>query len=40
MFGKDGFDDAVEKIDKIEQAFGLADLSRLTAPSPPPPPTT
>lgn len=35
MFGKDGFDDTVERIAKIEQAFGLADLSRLTAPPPP-----
>jgi hemerythrin-like domain-containing protein len=35
MFGKDGFDDAVERIAGIEQAFGLADLSRLTAPPPP-----
>lgn len=37
MFGKDGFDDAVERIAKIEQAFGLADLSKLTAPPPPRP---
>jgi hemerythrin-like domain-containing protein len=35
MFGKDGFDDAVERIGKVEQAFGLADLSKLTAPPPP-----
>lgn len=35
MFGKDGFDDAVERIARIEQAFGLADLSKLTAPPPP-----
>jgi hemerythrin-like domain-containing protein len=35
MFGKDGFDDAVERIAKIEQAFGLSDLARLTAPPPP-----
>jgi hypothetical protein len=35
MFGKDGFDDAVERIASIEQAFGLADLSKLTAPPPP-----
>jgi len=33
-FGKDGFDDAVEKIDAIERALGL-DLARFTAPSPP-----
>ncbi|HKQ12885.1 MAG TPA: hemerythrin domain-containing protein [Steroidobacteraceae bacterium] len=37
MFGKDGFDDAVERIVRIEQAFGLADLAKLTAPSPPRP---
>jgi hemerythrin-like domain-containing protein len=37
MFGKDGFDDAVERIAKVEQAFGLADLSKLTAPAPPKP---
>jgi hemerythrin-like domain-containing protein len=37
MFGKDGFDDAVERIARIEQAFGLGDLSRLTAPPPPEP---
>ena len=35
MFGKDGFEDAVKQIADIEQAFGLGDLSTLTAPSPP-----
>ena len=35
MFGKDGFDDAVERISAIEQVFGLEDLSKLTAPPPP-----
>lgn len=35
MFGKDGFDDAVERIGRIEHAFGLADLAKLTAPPPP-----
>jgi len=35
MFGEDGFDDAVEKIAAIEQAFGLSNLSALTAPAPP-----
>lgn len=39
MFGKDGFEDAVERISKIEQAFGLADLRKLTAPAPPKPAT-
>jgi hemerythrin-like domain-containing protein len=37
MFGKDGFDDAVARISVVEQAFGLDDLSRLTAPAPPKP---
>lgn len=35
LFGKDGFDDAVEQVFKAERAFGLADLSALTAPAPP-----
>jgi hemerythrin-like domain-containing protein len=35
MFGRDGFEDAVERIGDIEQAFGLADLAALTAPPPP-----
>ena len=35
MFGKDGFEDALERIARIEQAFGLSDLAALTA-SPPP----
>ncbi len=34
-FGKDGFDHAVARISKIEQALGLADLASSTA-SPPP----
>lgn len=34
-FGGDGFDDALEKIARIEAAFGLADLSTVTAPLPP-----
>jgi hemerythrin-like domain-containing protein len=33
-FGKDGFDDAVDKIAAIEKAFGI-DLAALTAPPPP-----
>jgi hemerythrin-like domain-containing protein len=33
-FGKDGFDDAVEQIEVIENAFGV-DLAQLTAPPPP-----
>jgi len=35
MFGKDGFDDAVEKIGAIETTLGFADLSQFTAPPPP-----
>jgi len=35
MFGKDGFDDAVEKISAIETALRFADLSQFTAPPPP-----
>jgi len=37
MFGHDGFEEAVERIGGIEQAFGLADLAALTAPPPPAP---
>jgi hemerythrin-like domain-containing protein len=37
MFGRDGFEDAVERIGTIEQVFGLADLGKLTAPPPPTP---
>ena len=33
MFGKDGFDDAEQKMSKIEQTLGLADLAQFTAPS-------
>jgi hemerythrin-like domain-containing protein len=35
-FGKDGFEDAVEQIAKVESALGLADLAKVTAPLPPP----
>jgi hypothetical protein len=35
LFGKDGFEDALGRIARIEQAFGLSDLAALTA-SPPP----
>src|SRR4051812_37692681 len=38
MFGKDGFEDALERIARIERAFGLSDLAALTAPPPPPEP--
>jgi hypothetical protein len=34
-FGKDGLEDAVARISKIEQAFGLGDLAVFTAPPPP-----
>lgn len=35
MFGKDGFDDAVNKITVIEAALGYADISQFTPPPPP-----
>jgi hemerythrin-like domain-containing protein len=35
QFGKDGFEDAVTQIALIEQALGITDLSRFTAPPPP-----
>lgn len=35
MFGKDGFDDAVNKISAIETALGYADISQFTPPPPP-----
>lgn len=35
QFGKDGFEDAVATITRIEQQLGLADLSQFTPPAPP-----
>jgi len=35
QFGKDGYEDAVQRVARIEQAYGLADLSQFTAPPPP-----
>lgn len=35
LFGKDGFDDAIKQVASAEEAFGLADLSTLTAAAPP-----
>ncbi len=35
MFGHDGFDAALDRIVKIEAAFGLSDLAAATPPSPP-----
>ena len=35
QFGKDGFEDAVAQIGRIEQALGIADISQFTAPPPP-----
>lgn len=35
QFGGDGFDDAVQRIMKNEEALGLTDLAQFTAPSPP-----
>jgi hypothetical protein len=37
LFGTDGFDDAVKQVASAERAFGLADLSALTAQAPPKP---
>ena len=34
QFGKDGFEDAVTQIGRIEQALGLADIALFTAPPP------
>ena len=39
MFGHDGFEEAVARIGRIEQAFDLADLAALTAAPPPAGPT-
>jgi len=35
MVGKDGFEDALARIGKVEQAFGIADLAAVTASAPP-----
>jgi len=35
QFGRDGFEDAVARIGRIEQALGFADLAQFTAPPPP-----
>ena len=35
QFGKDGFEDAVAQIERLEEALGIADISQFT-PSPPP----
>jgi hemerythrin-like domain-containing protein len=37
MFGKDGFEDAENKISAIEQTLGFADLAQFTPPPPPKP---
>jgi hemerythrin-like domain-containing protein len=34
QFGKDGFEEAVRKIEEIEEALGFADLGQFTAPHP------
>jgi hemerythrin-like domain-containing protein len=36
-FGKDGFDDAAEKVGAIEETLGLADIAQFTPPPPPKP---
>lgn len=35
MFGHDGFEDALDRIERIESAFGLGNLARVTAAPPP-----
>lgn len=35
MFGHDGFEDALDRIERIESAFGLENLARFTAAPPP-----
>ena len=35
MFGRDGFEDAVAEVGRIEQTLGFADLAQFTAPPPP-----
>ncbi|MBV9510667.1 MAG: hemerythrin domain-containing protein [Caulobacteraceae bacterium] len=35
QFGKDGYEDAVQRIGRIEAAYGLVDLGQFTAPPPP-----
>lgn len=37
QFGKDGFDDAEQRISRIEGTLGLADLAQFTPPPPPKP---
>lgn len=34
-FGEGGFRDAAQRIGRIEEAFGTADLAQFTAPPPP-----
>ena len=35
QFGKDGFEDALKRIARVEEMLGLSDLDRYTAPEPP-----
>ena len=35
QFGKDGHEEALKRIARVEQALGLSDLDRYTAPAPP-----
>jgi hemerythrin-like domain-containing protein len=35
VFGEDGFNDAVQRIARVEQMLGIADLANFTAPAPP-----
>jgi hypothetical protein len=34
QFGKDGFEDAVAQIARIEEALGIADIAQFTPPPP------
>jgi hemerythrin-like domain-containing protein len=34
-FGKDGFDEALKRIERVERALGLSELGAYTAPAPP-----
>jgi hypothetical protein len=35
VFGADGFEDAVQRIARVEQSLGIDDLAGFTAPAPP-----
>jgi hypothetical protein len=35
QFGKDGFDDGIERIARVEEVLGLSELNHYTAAAPP-----